>query len=134
MSAIAPIVIADGQGTPVSHTFNPVQSNPDAFYREAQASLPIVGQGTVKLVVKQDSSLNRVKVSLALPCLETATGANSSGYTAAPKVAYTVTANVEFLLPSRSTVAQRKDLRVLLKNLLTDAQIVDAVDNINIPY
>jgi hypothetical protein len=134
MSAIAPIVINDGQATPVAHTFNPVRSSPDAFYREALSTINILGQGTVSMRLSSDGTLNRVKMSLALPSLETATGANSQGYTAAPKVAYTNTVNFEFILPSRGTAAQRKDLRVLASNLLLNAQIIDALENLNIPY
>jgi len=64
------------------------------------------------------------------PALETATGANSSGYTAAPKVGYVNRAKVEFMLPDRGLAAQRKDLRVLLVDLLNEPNIVDFIDNV----
>lgn len=136
MSAIANIAVLDGQATPVTHTFFPVQSDPDAQYRESQASLPLIGQGRVSIIFrsKVSDSLQRVRVQLELPALETATSANSSGYTAAPKVAYTNTMAMDLILPSRSTAAQRKDLRVLASNLLLNAQIVDSIDNLNRPY
>lgn len=134
MSAIAPIVIADGQATPVNHTFNPVVSAPEAFYRESIANLPLVGQGTVTLKMKADGALTRVTCVLALPALEVVTGQNSSGYSAGPKVAYSNTIKAEFILPTRGTAQQRKDLRVLLKNLLDNAQIIDVIENLNTPY
>lgn len=134
MAAISTIVINDGKATPVAHTFNPVQSAPDAVYREGLSSLPLIGQGVIDLRTRTQGELNRVKVTLKLPVLETATGANAQGYTAAPKVAYHSTANVEFILPSRGTAEQRKDLRVMLANLLLNAQLVDNVDNLNIPF
>lgn len=136
MSAIANIAILDGQGTPATHTFYPVQSDPIALYRENLPALALIGQGTASLEIrsKVHDSLQRIRVVLALPALETATGANANGYTAAPRVAYTNTATVDFILPARSTAAQRKDLRVLLSNLLLDAQVIDTVDNLNRPY
>jgi hypothetical protein len=137
MSAIAAIVISDGQATPVAHTFNPVASAPNAFYRESQSGLALIGQGRISTPVKFSQSgdgVNRVTVKLELPALETITAQNAQGYTAAPKVAYTNTAFVTFLLPGRGTAAQRKDLRVLLTNLLANAQVVDLIENLNVQY
>lgn len=135
MAQIANIVVNDGATTPVAHTFIPVQTAPQAIYREGITSLPIVGQGTIQLKGGvPGAALQRVKMTVALPALETATGSNSDGYTAAPKVAYTNTVQLEFLLPSRGTAQQRKDLRVMLSNALLNSQIVDAIDNLNLPY
>lgn len=134
MATIAPIVIADGASTPVNHTFNPVASASDAFYRESIAGLALIGQGTINMRVKAEGQLYKVVVSLSLPALETISGQNASGYTAGPKVAYSNTVKLEFFLPSRATAAQRKDLRVLLKNLLDNTQLVDLVENLNTPY
>lgn len=134
MSAIANIVINDGKATPVAHTFTPVQSSPFAMYRESLSTLPLIGNGIVELRSTAQGDLNKMKIVLSLPVLETQTGANAQGYTAAPKVAYTNKVNMEFFLPARGTGDQRKDLRVLASNLLLNAQIVDAIDNVNVPY
>lgn len=136
MSAIANIAIQDGQATPATHTFYPVASGNDSVWRENQSALPLVGQGTVHQTLKLDSKtgLNRVRLVLDVPALETATAANSQGYTAAPKVAYSNRVTVEFILPSRGTAAQRKDLRVMLSNLIKDGTIVDTIDSLNMPY
>lgn len=136
MSAIANIVINDGQATPVAHTFYPNNINgTTAKLRENQASLPLIGQGTLEITVRDlKSGVKQVHVTLATPALETATAANSSGYTAAPKVAYVPLAGVTFNFDQRTTLAQRKDLRVLLANALLNAIVVDAIDNLNPPY
>lgn len=136
MAQIANIVVADGASTPVNHTFAPVASSPVAIYRENISTLPVIGQGRVELSNKSgaNASLQRVKISLALPALETISGENAAGYTAAPKVAYTNVVIIEMMLPARGTVQQRKDLRLMLSNLLKDAQVIDLVDNLNIPY
>ena len=135
MAQIADIVISDGAATPVAHIFTPVATSPKAIYREGISNLPLVGQGQAMIGGGvPGAALQRVKLTLALPALETATGANADGYTAAPKVAYTNTVQVEFLLPSRGTAQQRQDLRVMLSNMLLDTQVIDSVDNLNVPY
>lgn len=136
MAQIANIVVADGATTPVNHTFVPISSRPSAMYREQIASLALVGQGVVDISNNSaaNASLQRVRVKLALPALETISGENAAGYTASPKVAYTNTVMVEFIMPARGTVQQRKDLRTLVMNLMANAQVIDAVDNLSNPY
>lgn len=136
MSAIAAITINDGAATPVAHTFNPVVSSPNAIWRENINGLALIGQGSVKCSVIPDkgNGLNKVRLTMDLPALEVVTGQNSSGYSAAPKVAYSDKVNVDFILPSRGTGQQRKDLRTLLINLLANAQIIDAIENLNAQY
>lgn len=131
MASIASIAINDGKATPATHTFAPQTAGRDASYRTNDTTLPLVGQEWIRTTVKRVSpSLNEVQVVLELPALETATGANSSGYTAAAKVAYAVKAKMVFFLPERSTPDHRKDLRVLVSNLLANAQIIDLIDNL----
>lgn len=136
MSAIANIAIQDGQASPATHTFVPIKSGLESQWRENQAGLPLIGQPTITSVLKLNSQngLNRVKMVLELPALETATAANSQGYTAAPKVGYSNRITIDMVLPSRGTSAQRKDLRVLARNLLADAVVVDLIDNLNTSY
>lgn len=136
MSQIAPISVADGKATPVVHVFNPVTSASEAMYRESISSLPLIGQGTLVTNLKSQPSaaMQRIRIKLSLPALETASGQNAAGYTAAPKVAYSNDVFIDFVLNSRGTVDQRKDLRVMLSNLLKDAQIVDLIDNLNAQY
>lgn len=138
MSNIANIAIVDGKPTPATHTFIPVQADPNAIYRTQQSSLPLSGQESVTLTMTlapdRSAGMNRVKASLSVPVMEQTTGGNLDGYVAAPKVAYFVTCNAEFILPARSDAATRKDVRVMMSNLLLNAQVVDAVDNINKPY
>lgn len=136
MSAVSSITIHDGKETPVDHTFYPIQTGELTQFRENLSTIPIIGQGVVSIFTKLDSKsgLNKIRVVLELPALETATGQNAAGYTAAPKVGYLNKVSAEFFLPSRGTAAQRKDLRVLLSNLLTDAVVVDSIDNLNMAY
>lgn len=137
MAAIAAITIADGQATPVNHTFNPVSTEPASFRENGSSTVPVIGQPNVVIDTSLNASqtgVSKAKVTMVIPVLETASGSTVGGFTPAPAVAYYLTAKLEFLLPSRSTSGQRKDLRVLLRNLLADNQLIQAVDNLEKPY
>lgn len=135
MSDISTITIADGKGTPENHVFQPINSGNDSLFRTANATLPLIGQEVISAKIKKiNPQVSAVVVGIELPALETATSANSSGYTAAPKVAYVNRATLTFMLPVRGTAAQRTDLRTLVKNLLSNAQIIDFVDNLTPGY
>lgn len=137
MSAIASIAIDDGQSTPVTHTFNPTSTNPPIYQEDGNAAVPVIGQSGIQLSLKRvqgGDAINRAKITLRIPVLETTSGSSYAGYEAPPAVAYYLQANVEVMLPNRSTGDQRKDLRVMVANLLADSQIVDLVDNLRIPY
>lgn len=137
MATIVPIAIQDGQGTPVTHTYNPVKTGDVAMYtRNGDTAVPVVGFESVALSLKDPSgqdSVGRAKVTLRIPVLETPDGGTPSGYVAPPKVAYYLTVNMEFLLPARSTADQRKDLRVLAADLLGDAQVVSLIESFERP-
>lgn len=136
MSAIANIAIQDGKSKPDTHTFIPIKSGLESQWRENQPGLPLVGQAVISSVLKLNpqNGLNRVKLVLELPALETAAAANSQGYTAAPKVAYSNRVTIEMVLPSRGTDVQRRDLRVLAQNLLADPVVIDLIENLSTPY
>lgn len=139
MSAIASIAIADGQTTPVTHTYNPVQSiDPAVYSRNGDDSVPVSGQEQITVALRTGSNasdaLSRAKITLRIPVLETPSGGTPSGYVAPPKVAYYMQLNIEALLPNRSTAAQRKDLRVLGSNLLLNSQVVALIDALERPY
>ncbi len=137
MSAIANIVINDGQATPVAHTFTPITSSPDAVYHESGSSIPTIGENLITISKKIGQSadgLDKITMTLKLPVLETPSGGTPSGYTAPPAVAYFLQTQASFFLPKRSTPAQRKDLRVLLSNLLANTQVTDAIEKLETPY
>jgi len=137
MAAIAPITINDGAVTPVAHTFNPVRTNaPDTVWRDTIAGIALAGEPLIKLRQTYDrkSGLTRTKINVLLPVLETVGSQNAAGYTAAPKIAHTVTFNLEFISHDRSVTQNRKDVRSFVINLLANSQVIDAIDNVVVPY
>lgn len=138
MAAIAPIAIQDGASTPVTHTYNPIKMEPATYKRNGDTSVPPVGQEELVLSLNgggvSSEAVNRAKLSLRIPVLETPAGGTGSGYVAPPKVAYYLQANVEFLLPNRSVGQQRKDLRKLVQSALDDAQVIALIETLEKPY
>lgn len=139
MAAIAPIAIQDGQATPVTHTFNPIATTPATYHRNGLTGVPTVGEEEILVSLSRKpgsaaESINKARITIKVPVLETTAGGTVAGYEAPPRVAYFVQANLEVMLPNRSTEAQRKDLRVMLKNLLSDTQVVNVIDKLELPY
>lgn len=123
MSNIANITAFDGASTPVVHTFVAasvarVGKESTASYKEASGTVPDEAQGRV--IIKQTklgSGVNRTSVRVELPVMESVSGVNSAGYTAAPKVAYVDTVEVIGYYSPRSTVAGRRTARQLALNI-----------------
>lgn len=124
MSAIASLVAFDGQSTPVSHTFLAESvardgANKVATYKEATAGVPDYAQGKVTISHRKlGSGVNRVSVRVEIPVMESVSGQNASGYTAAPKVAYVDTVEQTGFFHERSVIAGRRSVRQLCTNIM----------------
>lgn len=123
MSAIADIVVYDGAGTPASHTLKAVSVNRNldvvtAEWRENHASIPVYAQ--VRCTMKLErlkSGVYRVESRVVVPVMESISGQNSAGYTAAPKVAYENTMITVGMFHERSDAAGRRLVRQLAVNI-----------------
>jgi len=124
MSAIANLVAYDGASTPVQHTFvagsvvREADGSITANWKEAVTTVPDAAQGKVTMnLTRQKSGLYRVTTRVEIPVMESISGANSSGYTAAPKVAYVNTVTTTGYFSERSTIAERRLVRQLAVNI-----------------
>jgi hypothetical protein len=133
MTALTSVTINDGKGTPVAHVYEPVQRVPSIKWREELPDLPVAGQGSISLNLTQAGDVYKLRGTVDLPIMEEALSANSSGYTAAPKVAHTVRGDITLFAHVRSTSDQRKDVIALFQNFLADAQIVSAFETLRKP-
>lgn len=133
MSAIASITVSDGT---LDHVFTPIQVSPAKFHNLADADLPDVGREevTIEVIRAKGNGANRVRVTTKTPVLEALSTAPASGYIAAPAVAYAITAVTDFYVSPRSSAAQRLISRNLHRNLLANAQVIDAIENLAPPY
>lgn len=135
MADIANLSLGDGLATPVNHVFTPVTSNMGssgvAMWRDSTSGLTILSAPRITLrngVVDPRTYLRRVRGAVEIPVMEVITGQNSAGYSAAPRVAHTVTLKFEAIVNARATEQQIKDARVFLGGALYSAPFIDAID------
>lgn len=123
MSAQANIVAFDGAATPVSHTLVPisvaeVNGELGANWREALPSVPLYAQVSVSVKQRRlKSGIHQNSLTVNVPIMESVSGVNSAGYTAAPKVAFIDTVVVTSYSHERSTIANRRLARQLALNI-----------------
>ena len=123
----ASIVAFDGATTPATHTFSAIGVSFEdadmkamiAEWREIILTVPEYAQTRLTMrrrLLKNDTW--RITVGFDVPVMESISGQNASGYTAAPKVAYTNGGSVVFYFSRRATAAERRFVRQLLLNLV----------------
>lgn len=142
MPNIGNIIISDAQATPVAHTFSPAKANDGYALWEDRASgiLSAFNKLTATMSrpkgpVRPGQSRNiKIGFTLELPKLEAVSGVNASGFTPAAQVAYRPFVEVNFVLPERSNLQDRKDLRKLVEGLLGSQALKDAVENLDFPF
>lgn len=139
MAAIAPVALLDGQSTPVSHTFAPVTIDQNGVAKWADRSTGIsVGFPTISYSLKnpnQGSRAYKIAAKVVLPVLEQTSPSTATGIQPAPTVAYNLIANVELVLPERSTLLDRKNLIAYVRNYLANATVITAgVENYEAVY
>lgn len=135
MAQIATITINDA--TPVAHAFNPIISMPPTYRRNGVANQAAIAQERLLIqtvMAKTVNGVNRVQLELVIPVTEQASGGAATGYVAPPAIAHEMRVKVEFFFHQRSEKQGRKDLRTLLLNLLSNAQVVSATDDLEQPY
>lgn len=144
MSAVANIVLNDAQVSPVAHTFIPVGPDQNGVWwwenqlgdspnGYARISMQLVRVGNPAPGSNNGGQVNRVKVGIHTPKLETL-GTNDAGITPAPTVSYIPRASLEFLLPDRSSLQDRKDLRKYVDFLCAEAQLTAMVETLQNVY
>jgi hypothetical protein len=141
MASAVNIVLADAAATPVNHTFIPIgPDNNHVYYFEDQSAASAVGFWRTSLALTRPASAKpgedtagrvyRAKIALHEPVLETISNSTVSGIAPAPQVAYIPRANVEFILPERGVLLDRKNIRKMLFNLMNDPQVIAMVENL----
>lgn len=140
MAAIADITVFDGETTPLQHVFyadHVEYTGQDlvALWQEKVAGVPEYAQGTISLTRRKvNSGLIRIGCMVKLPVMESVNGANLSGYTAAPKVAYVDSyEGVQWSHP-RSLAQGRQNVKTIYKNLLFDSAVTGSVISSGVLY
>lgn len=123
MPAITTLNIADGEIAPVTHVLSPdrIDSAGVAFY-ENRATGIVKKYETVSISnvrPKLDTGVRKVRVRMDLPYFDTVDTMLKLG---------SVGFDGTFLLPNSSTVQQRKNIRVMVSNLIASAFSASLVD------
>jgi hypothetical protein len=123
MSAIANIAAYDGAATPVLHTLLPVSVTREAgvveaLYRENVSGVPVYAQVWCKLRLSiSKAGIYRAETRVVVPVMESVSGQNAAGYTAAPKVAYELSEQKIAFFHERADNVGRKLLQQLALNI-----------------
>jgi len=140
MSAQVNLVAYDGAGTPVIHTLAPVGVKQTvegviAEWRELLSTVPAYANvAAVSKCKLQKNGMWRVEFRATVPVMESVSGANAAGYTAAPKIAYSNVVSVVGYFHERSTTLERRLIRQLACNALNGiATSVAPITTGNIP-
>lgn len=135
MSAQGNLTLNDGQATPVAHTFSARGADMKlALWTDVSGGIGI-GMGKVTLsnvTTAGVSAAYKVEARVTIPVMETISG-DAGGYTPVPKVAFNLFGKVEFVVPSRASLQNRKDILAYVKNLLANAVMSDTVVDFNPP-
>lgn len=143
MPAFGNIVINDGAGTPVAHTFSPTSRSPDGVCVWHDRSVSnAIGQhfithkfkapGPVQAGSASDaqSRVYTVEWHFTWITLESTSAATGTGIAPAPTVAYVNRINTVSKLPERGTAQERKNVRMFAVNGLSHATVLDTIENL----
>lgn len=141
MSAIANIVINDGQGTPVAHTFAPAKTQADWALLEDRVAGMYIGYNKLTFVLtrptgdsRQASRNLKLSIKIETPKLEVVSNSTVSGIAPAPTISYRPVVELIATFPERCSLQDRKDLQAYLKNILSNSFVTDAFEKYELPY
>ena len=137
MAAIADITLADGQASPANHTFSPDPDIASSLPRWVDRSGGIaLGYPAITLSMRRPTKAARsykVVAKVELPVLEVAS-AGIDGFIPPPTKSYSLLCNMEFVLPERCSLAERKDILAFAANLLASTPAGSAIKDFEPVY
>nr|QDH89922.1 MAG: hypothetical protein H2Bulk353126_000003 [Leviviridae sp.] len=120
------LTLTDAAGTPVNRSFPLVSSTPDlSVWKDFATNSGVPqGAGVATLSLKENSNgTMRLTGKLVLPSMETLSGA-----TYATK-AFECLGSFDLVFPSRTSLQNRKDLKAMFIDFLSDALVTSAVES-----
>jgi hypothetical protein len=121
--------------TPVNRVYSPTQSSDGLIRWQDRTQAIFVGQNRLTIsqrLADKQARTNKFVFKLETPILEQTSPSTSTGIQPAPTVAYTPLATVEFVLPDRATVQERKDLLAQLRDLIGEAIVTNMVHDLDL--
>lgn len=149
MPSVADIVLANGETSPVNHTFTPIgqDTKTGIWWFEDQSprvtATSSLGWPRIGLRSKRETEMTqgqssknmitRVVLTGALPQLETL-GTSDNGLTPAPQIAYVDRFEITFMISARDALADRKDVQAYAKNLLGNSLVTSMIQSLQSIY
>lgn len=137
MAAVGNIVINDGQGSPVAHTFSPSTVTSEVVEYHDRVGGIVLGYPRLTLGQKMPATPGasiKQTLKVEVPTLETVTGSTGEGFAPKPTLAYKERAYAEFYHDPRSSLQERKNLNAYFKNALANAAWTSIVENYEMPF
>lgn len=141
MAAIANIVINDGQGTPVAHTFAPAKTQADMALLEDRTAGIYIGYNKLTFALvrpvgasKEATRNLKLSIKIETPKLETVSNNTVSGIAPAPTISYRPVVELMATFPERCSLQDRRDLQAYIKNVLANSFVTDAFEKYELPY
>jgi len=134
MAALANIALNDS--VPAAHTFEPAENKPGLITYHDRSGGVTVGYPSLSLGSRLPTNSNRnhkATVRVRIPVLETSATA-ASGFTPGPTLSYSLMANVDFVIPDRSTALEKANLLAYVANALDSTPVGDLVTDAALPY
>lgn len=137
MGQRATVILTDGATTPVNRSFFPTL-NAEGILQWRDRTQPVfVGQNRLSVsqrIANKQSKATKVAWKLETPVLEQTSTSTTTGVPPPPTVAYIPLATVEFVLPDRCSLQERKDLLAMLRDLLGEAIVTTQVQDLDLIY
>lgn len=129
MAQASSVVLPDGQASPANVTFTPESVTPALSVLTDRSAAFSAGFRRLKVsstFANGKSDVNRSKFTIDMPVVQSVNGVQT--------VTHTLRANVEYIVPSIATDAQRKDLHAFVRNGLANALIQGAMRDLDPLY
>lgn len=137
MAVIANVSLTDAAATPLVRVFNPTKRDGELVTYHNRASGIVVGFDALSIqsrAANKTTKATKLTYKLVTPILEQTSPSTSTGIQPAPTVAYNLIGTLEFVLPERSALQDRKDLLAMLRDLIDESIVTAAVENYDFPY
>lgn len=138
MAFRANVTLTDAAGTPVNHVFKPTgsQGSETIIWRDSTQTV-FAGQFVLtcgQRLADKKTKTTKVTWKLETPILEQTSPSTSTGIQPAPTVAYTPLVKIEFVLPDRMSLQERKDLQAMVRDLTDEAILTSQVQDLEMIY
>jgi len=136
MANIASIVLADGQGTPVSRTFTYSHRENGVVTWVERSQGVSAGFRKITCGFRPANGRNggyKVHLRVQDPRLAVTAPASGSGIQPNPVAAYFTVGELVWLLPEATDAQARKDAYAFLKNLAANTDVKNIIENLEAP-